>query len=527
MPSSASSELTVGQYLHWLAPDLRLSRSAPPWPPDVFALAASLLHRTGAYTAIVQKRIATENWPEEIRAIAADWRTMFETTVPDPVAVWWAVVRKKRTRLLNDVASDDELVSALLRLVCTADETSEGIGMISDVEEGDSTFETTWIDALDNSENRTCCIEISPDRVVVLPKLHTPRNGITLRSLTHNLALYQPGEVVPQWSNVPSFEDHAGLRFLLLPWPLELTSDCIYEASGTNILMSEDFGFFTCDTRKDRRPILADVQKALAAAERMGRVDAIVFPEGSLLGDEYIQISRATRKFVIAGVATPAREGQPGRNEAAFAMPGGNIQLVWKQSKHHRWRIDPSQITQYELALDPKRDWWEDIDIDQRQINFLSLNNWLTLTVLICEDLARLDPVADLVRSVGPNLVVSLLLDGPQLPTRWPARYATVLADDPGSSVLTLTSAGMARLSKGPKPPTDHDQTHTIIALWKDAKNPAVPIELREGSVGVVLELERELSKEWSADGRDDRGTTAYLLCKDYQQVRLPQRKNR
>ena len=29
----------------------------------------------------------------------------------------------------------------------------------------------------------------------------------------------------------------------------------------------------------------------------------------------------------------------------------------------------------------------------------------------------------------------------------WPARYATVLSDDPGSSVLTLTSVGMVDLS--------------------------------------------------------------------------------
>lgn len=527
MPSSASSELTVGQYLDWLAPELRKSRTTPPWPPDVFALAASLLQRSGAYTAIVQKRIAAEDWVQEIRDVAAEWRTMFKTSVPERVSEWWALVRKRRRCLIDEIVDDDALVTALLRLACTADEASEGVGIISDVGEDDRTFESTWLDALDNSENRTCCIEISPDRVVVLPKLHTPRNGITLRSLTHNVALYHPGEVVPQWNNFPSFEDHDGLRLLLLPWPLELKSDCIYAASGTNILMAEEFGFFTCDTRQDQRPILGDVQKALAAAERSGPVDAIVFPEGCLLGDEYIQISRATKKFVIGGVATPAREGQPGKNEAAFAMPGGNIQLTWKQSKHHRWRIDPSQIRQYDLSLDERRDWWEDIDIDQRRIFFLSLNTWLTLTVLICEDLARLDPVADLVRSVGPNLVVTLLLDGPQLPTRWPARYATVLADDPGSSVLTLTSAGMARLSKGPKPPSEHDKTHTIIALWKDAKNPAVPIELREGSVGVVLELERQFFKAWSADGRDDGGTTAYLLCKDYQQIRLSPRRSR
>jgi hypothetical protein len=58
------------------------------------------------------------------------------------------------------------------------------------------------------------------------------------------------------------------------------------------------------------------------------------------------------------------------------------------------------------------------------------------------EDLARPDPVGDLVRSVGPNLVIALLMDGPQLRARWSGRYAMSLADDPGSFVLSVTSLG-------------------------------------------------------------------------------------
>ena len=41
--------------------------------------------------------------------------------------------------------------------------------------------------------------------------------------------------------------------------------------------------------------------------------------------------------------------------------------------------------------------------------------------------------------AIGPNLVFTLLMNGPQLKTRWPARYAKILADDPGSSVLSIT----------------------------------------------------------------------------------------
>ena len=50
-------------------------------------------------------------------------------------------------------------------------------------------------------------------------------------------------------------------------------------------------------------------------------------------------------------------------------------------------------------------------------------NSW---AVLICEDLARQEPAAELIRAVGSNLVIALLMDGPQLNNRWPARYAAV-----------------------------------------------------------------------------------------------------
>ena len=72
---------------------------------------------------------------------------------------------------------------------------------------------------------------------------------------------------------------------------------------------------------------------------------------------------------------------------------------------------------------------------------------------LVCEDLAQIDDVADVLRSVGPMVLIIPLLDGPQLSSRWAARYASVLADDPGSTVLTLTSYGMARRSRPPGKP--------------------------------------------------------------------------
>jgi hypothetical protein len=56
--------------------------------------------------------------------------------------------------------------------------------------------------------------------------------------------------------------------------------------------------------------------------------------------------------------------------------------------------------------------------------------------------------VAELLRDVGPTLVVTILLDGPQLGSRWTARCASVLADDPGSAVLTADRNARVSLAR-------------------------------------------------------------------------------
>src|SRR5204863_2477554 len=133
----------------------------------------------------------------------------------------------------------------------------------------------------------------------------------------------------------------------------------------------------------------------------------------------------ATGTLVIAGVrqSTSASGARP-RNYAAVVVPLGRE--VFQQDKHHPWTIDPNQILQYKIgsSLDPSVRWLENIDVGNRELTFFAMNDWFTFSVLICEDLARLEPAAGLMRSVGPNLVVALLMDGPQLVSRWPSRYA-------------------------------------------------------------------------------------------------------
>jgi hypothetical protein len=102
------------------------------------------------------------------------------------------------------------------------------------------------------------------------------------------------------------------------------------------------------------------------------------------------------------------------------------------------------------------------MDVPRRSIQFVEVAE-LTLAALVCEDLAQNDDVAELIREVGPTIVLTALLDGPQLNSRWAARYASVLADDPGSAVMTLTSFGMVQRSR----PRGREPS-PVVAVWKN-----------------------------------------------------------
>jgi hypothetical protein len=222
--------------------------------------------------------------------------------------------------------------------------------------------------------------------------------------------------------------------------------------------------------------------------------------------------------MVLAGLREGAGTRGAGALGANFVQFGGKRDGYkrWRQDKHHRWRLDEGQILQYHLgaSLNPALKWWEGIRVDERRIHFHAFNEWLTLCPLICEDLAQQEPASEVVRAVGPTLVIALLMDGPQLKSRWPARYATVLADDPGSSVLTLTSLGMAQRSR----PAGAEAT-PIVALWKDAKTGLREISLQRDSQAIVLTVCVDWRDEWTADGRECPGTAACVYLSAVEQI--------
>jgi hypothetical protein len=360
------------------------------------------------------------------------------------------------------------------------------------------------------------------DSVCVLGKQHTPQRGATLRSLSHNLALYLPNEITARWIGpypaVPG-DDGKTLNLLLLPWPERVESNDFRPVRPVARAESIARWFEYEPVNPPRLQTFKQrLRTAISMAARNARkIDAIVFPELALSIDEYRAASKIAVEngiMLIGGVRIPGTRGELSINvctvqAAAGALANHSDRLSvappfrFVQSKHHRWCLDPAQTRAYQLAgqITALQDVWESTQIGSRELHFVTLGCWMTWSVLICEDLARQDPAADLIRAVGPNLLIALLMDGPQLRGRWPSRYASVLAEDPGTSVLTLTSLGMAERSRPVLRETgNRAEPIRSIALWRDVESGEHEIILDAGDNACVLNLVCRTRREFSAD---------------------------
>jgi hypothetical protein len=361
-------------------------------------------------------------------------------------------------------------------------------------------------------------------RVRVLPKLRTPETGVTIRSLSRHLAV-DCSEVETRWliPRHPTRRRRSGgqLTLLLVPHPSTIHPADFQPATGPlDEMEALGYGFFEFEPHEsfDTASVEALVDAAWAS---VGAVDAVVLPEAALASDEVAPLQRTLVAkgvpLLVAGVRRRPRADALG---ASYAHVGGGARAAeWSappQYKHHRWRVERNQIEQYGLAerLDPGRRWWEAIDIRKRTLTFVTLQDDITLCPLVCEDLARPDPVTDVIREVGPTLVVALLLDGPQLASRWPGRYATVLTDDPGSSVLTLTSLGMAERCRPPQ-----FDVSRAVALWRDPQTGLRELELADGAEAIALVTATAARPGTTADGRRGSVATHDLILHEAIQV--------
>jgi hypothetical protein len=512
-PLDAAAAPTVGSLWSDVS-GLELADELLEWPADVFALAGTVLRRTHAYRFAVSPP-AGRHWPprphwhDVVSDAAEHWCGWVDEPVggvPPLLTDAWAVLRKEVATPVAEVRDGTNwpLVEALLTLLAVSDEASAGLaGTIGPVRASGSRHRGRATELLARTGSLS---RIPSHRLRVLPKVRTPPSGISFRSLSRYLCL-RDASVDVSWHKAPARK--AGSRqqnsnVLLLPWPLRIRARDFRPRPGSvQRAENEPFGTFDFDPAEPFDVDLVE-QAVEAALDEVDELDAVVFPE-SCVPAEALQpleavLARHGVTVLLAGARDPVDD--PLRQPSNWVHLGVHVGGCWahyRQNKHHRWFLDESQITQYQLggALHPGVRWWEAMEVPARSLQVLELGEGLTLVAVICEDLARLDEVAELLRDIGPTLVVTILLDGPQLASRWTARYASVLADDPGSSVLTLSAAGMVHRSRPPGLPLS-----SVIALWKDATRGLREIELAPGATGVLLSMASTRARRRSADGR-------------------------
>jgi hypothetical protein len=487
------------------------------WPPDLFALTDVLLERSESYRFALSPPHGASwpparmpGWSDAVVDAGRQLSAAVEDAtrpVPDLVAAEWEVVREGVERPLERLthAQDWRLCEALLTLHAVADEACAGLAVALDAPGGaGSLYRARGRELLARTGSLS---RILPQYLRVLPKDLTPPNGTSLRSLSRYASVHGPG-VETRWHKVrgrrPGNRPYdMGVNYLLLPWPLRVReSDFRPLPDSVQPNGRDPFGFFEFVPSEGLDLDLVD-RMIVAAKDEVGRAHAVVLPESAVDASEIDALEALLEHHgVIALVAGVRQRAQaPEQFPSNWVHIGASNGEQWvhiRQSKHHRWSLDEEQVDQYHLggALHPHVRWWEAMEVPRRSLHFVEAGG-ATLVALVCEDLAQIDDVADVLRSVGPTLVITPLLDGPQLSSRWTARYASVLADDPGSAVLTVTSFGMVRRSR----PRGRAAS-PVVALWKDPGRGIREIPLEADAQGVLISTSTDRAVRRTTDRR-------------------------
>ena len=490
------------------------------WPPDLFALTDVILERSEAYRFALSPPGGAEwpparipGWADAVVDAGRRWSAWVEDRdgrgprSPGP-GVGGRSARRLRLPLEHlTEAHDWRLCEALLTLHAIADEACAGLGVALDASDGEG-FAVSR--PRPRAAGQDGVAGPHPAHLVrVLPKVRTPPNGTSLRSLSRYACVHGPG-VEARWHKVPGRrpgpQPHdKGVNYLLLPWPLRVRESDFRPVEGSvQSLAKEPYGFFEFAPAEGLDLDLVD-RMLVAARDEVDSVNVVVLPESAVDDGEIddlealLESSRSDRAHHRGPPALASSRGSSPATGCTSPCRPASTGCTSARASTTDGHSTNEQIYQYHLggALHPHIRWWEAMEVPRRSVQFVEVGEGATLVSLVCEDLAQIDDVADVLRSVGPTIVVTPLLDGPQLSSRWAARYASVLADDPGSAVLTLTSFGMAQRSRprgrGASP---------VVALWKDPGRGIREIPLEAGAQGVLISASTDRATRRSSDGR-------------------------
>src|SRR5215469_16946578 len=449
---SAGRYWTVGSLWHDIA-GRQLGDELLEWAPDLFAFTDVVLGRSEAYRFAVSPPDGASwppsempDWSLAIAGASAGWCAWVEsdgTKLTGLVAEEWAVVRERSATTLDELATGRawRVCQALFTLHAIADEACAGTGVaVADVPRDGHRFRARARELLARTGSLS---RVSRQRLRVLPRVRNAAGGPSIRSMSRYVCVRGPG-VEAVWNRIPARTVRPGGtaqdgNVLMLPWPLRIEAEDFRPSGAVERAEFDPYGFFEFAPGEPLDLDLAD-RVLQSARNQEGSVDIVVLPESALrpgdIDDLEALLTSHDVFLVVAGVREPSGpDGRFGANWLHLGVRFGGRWWRYRQNKHNRWFLDDRQIEQYQLAATlppaPGVRWWEAIAVPRRAVQVLEMDEGVTLVSLVCEDLARIDEVSDLLRAIGPTLVVTTLLDGPQLASRWTARYASVLADDP------------------------------------------------------------------------------------------------
>lgn len=329
---------------------------------------------------------------------------------------------------------------------------------------------------------KSICSRASEDIFCVQPKSRTPSVGCTIRSLSQNLSLLPAaGEMESAWYKPPSNkvkQNDVPFNVLFIPYPYNIErGDFTIKGDAQYWRWFEVTQSWLPQNPPQLDSFIEFIDRLIKKASNDGtKIDAIIFPEYALKWPIYKKLIEhisskiqeewrgedktgkgtiyESIEYVISGSSSNCL-----KQHGNFVLTtqfikaenekGQNKLLLRSHSrcKHHRWQINDHQIYAYDLHHDysvesknepyPLQDeptnedkperagrkiyrqaYWEKCTIPNRKIQTYLFRDKSVLTTLICEDLARAEPVHKYVRALGPNIVFVLLMDGCQLPFR-------------------------------------------------------------------------------------------------------------
>ncbi|EST56946.1 hypothetical protein K151_3200 [Proteus hauseri ZMd44] len=510
------------------SPDTNSFNQLVSWPPNIFLLLYSVIEYTDKYRLLVspQEHITwqdennkkcdklVQSWVSYLGSIITKKGTFIDIDFLLKKNINNVFNQQNFDKCIYELMNENTFCDSVFSLVISIDklfrkksgqyiyEEVSGSMVVRDFNykiyaQKKPTYDTSFINLADND----------PKFGVITWKYNTPQSGLTLNNLTQNLTYIRPTVKYTHNINKVDKTSHTKKKYniLVIPWPFYIKDEYFTPSNILHKNMDKYFDFF--DYRPtDEFDIKHFLSFILSALKRVGVIDLIVFPECALSEKQFQiftkklhEIFKKNAPSLLCGVY--GQNGENGRNAALLGFVDEDL-LAFNnitQEKHHRWFLDRNQLRNYNLSasLNPDKKWWENISVGRRKLTTLETANGVILCPLVCEDLARQEPVAQAVRAIGPNLVVCLLLDGPQIAQRWPGKYAAVLSDDPGCSVLSVTALGMTQRSTGLGHAPSKD-----IALWSEPGKPSETLQVSSTSSALVLELELESINMWSLDGR-------------------------